>query len=791
LNADLLHGFYLGDLFVEPLKGQVTSQVGLRHLPPKAAEVLVCLARQSGEIVTHDSLLECAWAPGQGSHEALSHVIGDIRTALDDHADDPVYIQTLPTVGYRLVVEPEFPGEQTGSVVLGAQSGASVNDIGLFENLQRRGVLETALAYMILGWLLIQVADIVFDQLHLPKWAATFVTVLVILGFPIALALSWFLELHDGHATVDKLSPASERRRRFSRTYISVLCSLAIAGVMVTIYDQVIGLPGNGPLPTEPVAHAQPEPPPIVKNSLAVLPFVNVDGSRETQVFADGLVDDVINQLSHVAGLRVASRGDSHVLQPNTPSQTVRDRLRVELYIEGSVEIGAEEIRVTVQLIDSKDGFHMLSRRFDRPLDAFFELRDAITSLTVANVRISLPPELRPSRSAPLEKPSFNAYVLYRYGIEESRKPTTINTVSTALGWFDAALSHDPDYAVAHAGKCAAYVKGYDKVDDTSYIDRAESSCATALALNPILDVVHVSLGNLYMATGHYKDAEAAFQKALDDDPADDDALRGLATAYKRLDRPGDAVTILRRAIDMHPGSAALYNSLGVMLFEQGRFDEAQRQYEYAAALRPEDMKYWSNLGSALMLQGDFVLATDYFQRAIDIKPTMVAHSNLGLVHFYTGNFDVAVEHQKVAVALQPNDYFVRSNLGDTLLAAGRLVDARREFVKADELALRALQVNPNDPFVIMDLGWIKAGLGEQAEARRLISRALQMIPDDPYVHYYNGLMFNRTGNSSQAFAAFIKAVELGYPSAMLAGDPNIENLRGDSRFRDIADGLQ
>ena len=222
MNADLLHGFYLGDLFVEPLKGQVTSQVDLRHLPPKAAEVLVCLARQSGDIVTHDSLIECAWAPGQGSHEALSHVISEIRTALDDHVDDPVYIQTLPTVGYRLVIEPELPGDHSGSVVIGAQSGVTVDDIGLFEDLRRRGVFETALAYLILGWLLIQVADIVFSQLHLPRWAGTFVTVLVILGFPIALILSWFLELHDGRATVDKLSPAHERRRRFSLSLIHI-----------------------------------------------------------------------------------------------------------------------------------------------------------------------------------------------------------------------------------------------------------------------------------------------------------------------------------------------------------------------------------------------------------------------------------------------------------------------------------------------------------------------------------------------------------------------------------------
>jgi tetratricopeptide (TPR) repeat protein/TolB-like protein/DNA-binding winged helix-turn-helix (wHTH) protein len=787
LNADLLHGFYLGDLFVEPLKGQVTDRESSRHLPPKAAEVLVCLARKSGELVSHETLLECAWGEGQGSHEALSHAVGDIRIALGDHADDPEFIQTLPRVGYRLVVEPELSNEQPGSVVLGAQGKTSVEDIGLFENLQRRGVLETALAYLILGWLLIQVADIVFEQLHLPDWAATFVTVLVILGFPIALVLSWFLELHDGRATVDKISPTESRHRRFSRTYISIVSSLAIAGVIVAIYDQFVGLPGDESPP--PVEQAQaPMPPPIAENSLAVLPFANVDGSRETQIFADGLVDDVINQLSRVSGLRVASRGDSTSLGPNTPSQEVRDHLRVGLFIEGSVEIGADEIRATVQLINSEDGFHLLSRRFDRPLEEFFELRDEITSLIVANVRVSLPPDLQASSTQPSGKPSLNAYVLYRQGIEASRQPTTIDTIATALGWFDAALTLDPEYAVAHAGKCDAYIKGYNETDDETYIERARSSCALALANNPNLDVVHTSLGNLYMATGRYIDAEVAYQAALEYDSADDDALLGLSIAYQRLNRPNESEAIIRRAIDMHPGNAALYNSLGVLLFEQGRFDEASRQYEYAVALRPDNMKYVSNLGSGFMLQGNFALAATYYQQAIDIEPTRMAHSNLGLMRFYTGDYDAAIEQQMIAIELQPNDHLSHANLGDMFLAAGRIREARQAYTEADELASRALRVNPNDPFVVMDLAWIKTLLEEHDEARRLIDRALQMIPDDPYVHYYNGLMLNRTGDASRAIEALRIAVQLGYPAAMLAGDPNLSNLRGDLRFREIAE---
>jgi len=790
LSADLLQGFYLGDLVVEPLKGRVIGRAGSRHLPSKAVEVLLCLARTPGELVTRQTLIEDAWGADSGSHEALSHAVGEIRHALDDQVDDPVFIQTLPRRGYRLVVAPTPAILDESSIIIGAQGAVSVDDIGLFENLKRRGVFETALAYLIVGWLLIQIGDIVFAQLHMPVWAGTFVTVLVIAGFPIAIALSWFLEFHHGHAVVDHLSASDLRRRRFSRTYLSVVSSLAIAAFLVFVYDRIIGLPGPE-TPVTVVAEHELTLPPVVENSLAVLPFVNLDGSNETQTFADGLVEDVITYLSRVPGLRVASRGDSYTLAPNTPSQEVRDRLRVELYLEGSVEMLANRMRVTVQLINSKDGFHILSRRFDRARDDFFDVRDEITSLTVANVRVSLPPDLQASSLRVVEDPSLNAYVLYRHGIEASRQPSSIDAVASALGWFDAALNVDPEYAAAHAGKCAVYVRGYSEMDDPSYIERAESSCATALAMNPNLDVVHTSLGDLYMSTGRHNDAEAAYLTALANDPVNIDALGGLGFAYQHLKQPLEAERILRRATDAHPGNASAFNLLGVFLFQNGRFEEAATQYEYAVALRPDDMKYVTNLGSAHMMEGDFALAMTYFQRAIDIRPTKSTYSNLGLMQFYNGDYDAAIESQRAAVELQPNDCVARANLGDVLWAAGRLQEARQALQEADRLAASALHVNPNDPLTIMDMAWIKASLRENDEARRLIDRAIKLMPDDPYVHYYDGIIHNRAGNSSQAFVSLQTAVQLRFPKAMLAGDPNLANLRGDSRFSDIANGSE
>ena len=742
-------------------------------------EVLLCLARTPGELVARETLLADVWGPGQGSHEALSHAVSEIRQALGDHAENPVFIQTIPKRGYRLAVSPE------PSVQFSAAGSVSKNennaDLGLFDNLKQRGVFETALAYLFFGWLLIQVADIIFAQLHLPAWAGTFVTVLVIAGFPIAILLSWFLEFRDGKAVLDGLSPRDSRRRRFGRTYISVVAAMAAASVLVFLYDRQIGLPS--PEPPPPADETSTQLPPIGENTIAVLPFVNLDGSNETQIFADGLVEDVITRLSHVPGLRVAARGDSYSLQPNSASQEVRNRLRVATYLEGSVQLSKGIMRVTVQMIDSASGFHILSRKFDRPREEFFDVRDEITDLTVANVRVALPPDVRESSLKVVEDPSLNVYVLYRRGVEASRQPTSIDSVSKAIAWFNAALQIDPEFAAAHAAKCAMYVMGYDEVDDAAFISNAEQSCAHALSLNPNLDIVHTALGDLYSSTGQWNNAESEYKKALEIDVSSVASLTGLGRIYMRQKRFDEAESSLRRAVDIHPGNTQTYIMLGLFLYQTGRYKEAAEQYRYVVALEPNHMIGYTNLATANMLMGNFEMAASAYEKAIKIEPTKTAYSNLGLMHYYLGNLQAAIASHSNALSLQPNDHLARSNLGDALWIAGRKTEARLEFETAKSLAESALSVNPNDPFYMMDLAWIYAMLDENDDARALIERTKTLAPDDPYTHYYDALVYLRAGESKAALSSLETAAEKGYSVKMLVADPHLESIRTDDRF--------
>jgi len=782
VNADLLQGFYLGDLLVEPLRGRVTGPSASAHLPPKAMEVLLSLAATPGELVTRDTLIEEVWGTEQGSPEALSHAVSEIRHALSDHRDDPRFIQTLPKRGYRLLITPELAGSDTSTIIIGARSGAT--DLSLFENLKQRGVLETALAYLIVGWLLIQVADIVFDQLLLPRWVGTFVTVLVIAGFPIAIVVSWFLEFRDGRAIVHGLSPGDARKRRFSRTYISVVAALGIAALFVFIYDKSIGLP-EASAPAVVVAKDPIALPPVLENSIAVLPFLNIDGSDNTQIFANGLVDDVITRLSRVPGLLVSARGDSHTLEPNSASRKVRERLRVAMYLEGSVQMLGDEMRVIVQLINSKSGFHILSRSFDRPRDDFFDIRDEITALTVANVRVALPSDTQKASMLAAEDPSIDAYILYRRGIDASRLPT-VKSGTSAVRWYDAALEIDPEFAAAHAGKCTAYVGDYLETADAALIDSALLSCARALELNPNLNVVHTALGNFYQFTGRYDEALTEYRQALRSDPDNVSSLMGIGAVYSLLQEPVKAEESLRQAIGMRPGDWSAYNALGAFLFASGRYAEAAEQYEFVVALDSSNMVGHSNLGTAYMLDDDFAKAAPVLRRAINIEPRSTTYGSLGLMYYYLGNLDEAIDAHRHAAELAPNDPLTWSNLGDALWIAGRTDEAKHAFESAEALAAAALKVNPDDPYTQMDLAWISAMLGRSDAARRLIDKARSQAAEDPYVHYIDGLIHFSNGNVEAALDALEAAAEKGYSLRMMGAEPHLAPLRPNARFKTL-----
>ena len=785
VNANLMHGFYLGDLLVEPLKGQINGPAGSAHLPSKAAEVLLQLASQPGVLVTRDSLLTSVWGDGQGNQESLSHAISEIRHALNDHAEDPHFIQTLPKRGYRLIIDPEIVDDQKSSVMRGLWSGSEGAQVGVIENLQQRGVLGTALAYLILGWLLIQIADVVFDQLRFPPLIGTFVTVLVIVGFPIVLVLSWYLEFRDGRAILDSGPNTRPKRDRFSRTYLSVIGALALASIGVLIYEQFIGLPvGNERGNSEPIESDKILP--IEANSIAVLRFLNIDGSDKTEIFASGFADDVINRLARVPSLLVSSRGDSWSLGAASSSQEVRQRLRVAYYLEGSVRLTGNVLRVVVQLIDSKTGFHLVSRDFERDLEDFNQVQKDIVNLTIANLRIALPPDTQSILDANYKEADLDAYMLYRKGKAILDEPQTFENLQQAITFLMNALEVDPEYAAAHAGLCNAYVRGFEMRKDVGFIDMAEQACAAAIVSNPNLNIVYTALANFYRRTGRIAEAETAYDKALKINDRDVEAMRGLANVYRRQQKFELAEEQLQKAIDSRPGNWRAIHSYGAFLFTTGRYEEAADTYRNLIFMDPGNFQARGNLGSALMMAGNYEEAQSVLEESLEANPNRHFFSNLGIIHYYLGQFDESVIIHKKAVEQSPDDALMWLNLADALNFSGRRDEATDAFSRGAELALRQLDIDATDSEAMFSLAWARQMLGDSDDAQILVERGLEIAPGDPYGFYYDALIKTRLGQYDAAIHSLESAVAMGYPSKMLAAEPYLAELRSRDDFQTL-----
>ena len=776
LNSGLLQGFYLGDLFVEPLRGEITSKAGSRHLPPKAVEVLLCLAQSPGDLVTREELLNKVWGANKGSHEALGHAISEIRHALDDHPDDPRFVQTLPRRGYRLLVDPvQDPHGSTPSAAAP----------GFWQSLLRHGVVQASAAYLVVGWLLIQVADATFVDLGLPSWSKAFITFTVISGFPLLLLLTWCFDFIGGRILPDEGRHGSGFLYGLERNYLAIFVAYVIAALGTASYQALVGFQVAQPeLAARAMDSDRQDLLPVTEHSLAVLQLLNIDGDAKAQAFSDGLSEDILDGLARIPGLRVSARGDAWSLPPNAASNIVRRRLRVASYIEGSVRFLEGKLRVAIQLIDSESGFHLFSRSFELEAGDIGDMQRTLTGLVVANLKLAVDSSTIDNYSS--SNASADAYQSYWLGREALDRPRSTENISEAIQHFDLALSIDEQYPAAHAGRCTAFVALYDLQQDTDNIALAESACSKARSIAPNLPKVLNPVASLYSHTGRTADAERLYLKVLDIDAQNVTAMQGLALIRRQEQRFDAAEQLMRKSIELQPGNWAAINTLGNMYFRVGRYPEAITEYRKVVYLDPKNFVTLGNLASADLMIGDFAAARDVLEQSVAIEENDTFYANLGIAHYYLGNFPAAVSALRRAVELAPNSSTSWIGLADALYAAGERDEADSAYRTAIDLSKKQLAINSDDVESLTVLAWSSAMTGSNEMSVSIVERAVELDPADPYSHYFRALVLLKSGDPDSALDSIENAIERGYPVAMLAAEPILRELKDDSRYASL-----
>ncbi len=770
----LRRGFRLGDFDVHPRAREITGPDGVCHVSPRAMDLLAMLASRPSEAIPLDEVRLAVWGHEHVSLEDIDATLSELRWALEDDPDRPGIVEAEPDAGFRLLVAPEVAGE---AEIFG-QDGGSLRR--LVRDLRRRHVFRVGAAYSIAAWLVIQVADVLFDALGGPPYAMRLLVVALGAGLPIALALAWAYQLTPQGLKVDPLTGRRGRNGPPPLVFAVAGVGAALVGGMAYWWTYRPALDADTP-PSAAVFDPSA--------SVAVLPFADLDGVDSDAYMGDGLSEEIQQRLAAIAGLSVASRRSSFQFRDQeVPSAQIARRLGVAYVLEGSVRSQADRLRVFVELVDGRTGFAVWSETFDRGRDAIFDIQSDIARAIAAEIGVSLSSAAE-ARLAENPTQDLRAYDLYLRALAQFRSARGRAALGVAAESFRKAAAADPDFAQAYAGLCKVRLEQFDLTRAPERFEAAERACFQALSRDADAVEVYLALGELFRRSGDPVRALERFEDALKRDPDLAEAHLGRAEALIEQGETDGAEAALTKALSLEPGFVTAIGTLGRLYFVQARYADAAEQYGKLLAILPDDAGTLGNLGAAHYMQGEFEEAAQAWRRSVELEPSGATYLNLGTMYYYLGRYAESVEMYQRSLTYTPEYFLAWGSLGDAWSQIeGGEGEARAAYVQAIALGDAMLAVNPSDVEALGALAAYHARIGDMTRADELMVRAMRLAPADYYNHYYAAILKLAVGDSSGAMDSIREAARLGLPGHILAGEPMLTPLRDQQGFLALAD---
>jgi len=711
--------------------------------------------------------------------------------------------------------------------------------LSFIEELKRRNVFRVAVAYLISAWLLLQLADIVLENISAPQWVMQVFMLALAVGLPIALIFAWAFELTPEGLKREKdvdrsqsITPQTGRKLDFM-----IIGVLAVVIVLLLV-DRFTGAEsemGSEPFsPAEQAAAAvekvkrdlTPESSSqtgaaasgIQEKSIAVLPFVNMSSDPEQDYFSDGISEEILNALAKVKDLKVAGRTSSFAFKgENQDLRQVGETLGVEHILEGSVRKSGTKVRITAQLIQVDDGFHLWSESYDRELDDVFAIQDEIAQAILEQLKAHLlASEQNVIVAARTDSEAYDLYLLAKQRMYERSKPT----LEAAAGFLDQAIAIDPEYAPAYAQRgIAAILLSDQDYGDTPIVqarsqarlyidqalrlnpqdpealaalglyynnnpgknDQAIEALEKALAINPNMVDAANWLQAAYNADGRLEEAFSTLEDLVQRDPLYRPGLGNIIGWYVNLNRVEDAQALVERVRPSMPSDPFLFRMESQLLYANAKYAEGLTLAEKALALRPDN---YPNQG----LVGEGLLSTGQFERlAVEGHPWQrVAGLN-------------ALQRTEEAKLLA----FEEANSGNDvstligLLANGKQPAEAVAFIEERWADLDAIErdfpaLGSGGPAMMLDIAYAYASTGNAArfeDAMRRSRQTLDIINDFGADNYYFSLLeaayANLSGDPETAIKHLNRAYERGGLFAMPLSQiwATFKSLEGDPEY--------
>ena len=450
---------------------------------------------------------------------------------------------------------------------------------------------------------------------------------------------------------------------------------------------EIFALTGERLTVPDPADLYSPKASPV--RSVAVLPFVNMSTDPENEYFSDGITEELINALVRVDGLRVTSRTSSFAFKGrNEDIRDIGKRLGVTTVLEGSVRKAGKRVRVTAQLINTIDGYHVFSEVYDRDLEDIFAVQDEL-SRKIAN----LLRERFLGEEQPLVRPrttNLEAYNLYLKGAHYWNQWTP-RSMREALRLFERALELEPEFALAHSGIAATYLYlgAIGQVRPEVAYPKAREAAETSMALEPDLAESHTSIATVRLF--HDWDWDGA-RESLD------------------------------RALAISPGSALVHHTNSLYYMAMGNALETKRELELAAELDPLSPSVIHALGYAYIINGEAGRAQELYWKLLEFEPDYrSAYGALGWAALVKGDVEEAIRHFQKFQSMTSDKTHGRAGLGYALAMAGRIEEA--------EECLRLLKEREvREPDIALDIDFVAmyAGLDDIDTAFDYLEKAVE-----------------------------------------------------------------
>ncbi len=416
-----------------------------------------------------------------------------------------------------------------------------------FEELKKRNVYKVTVAYLVTSWLIIQVVDTIGPNLNWSDSVGPLITKLLIVGFPIALILTWLYEFTPkGLKLTGKTQEDTEDNRRTGKRLNQTII-VALSLVLIVLLIDKLFVSG-------PVLYNEKQ-----IASIGVLPFINRTVDPDHEFYADSLTEQILNELATISALRVPARTSSFAFKnKNQDISIIAERMKVNYVLEGSIRFDSVQNRIwiRVHLINASTGYHMWSNTYDEYFDSIFDIQEDISRKVAAELKVRLIPQEDEALAGQLTE-NTEAYKLYLKSRQYSMKRDDEN-LGTAIGILNEALDIDPNFAVAHAELSTLYSLRffYGNVSKQERDEKREYHIRKAIELDPDLPEVLRAKAYKYWTSGGKEDLKeciADLEKAIEIKPNYADAHHDLYIALGQDHQGRASLDALSRAYDLDP----------------------------------------------------------------------------------------------------------------------------------------------------------------------------------------------------------------------------------------------